>query len=537
MALALGLGVSSCKKSEEAPLANTVEATSQTQEIDKLAESKIAFVSRTEGQSAMNLNKPTASIKRYLAFIPKGYNADKSKKWPLVIYLHDAYAKGTNIDAVKKAPLPKLSVSGKKDYKFLVISPQLEYNPSSWVTSDLNTMLTELLSTYNIDPKKIAITGEGLGGNGTWTWAIEKPTLFAAIAPIGGWSNPGQAKAIKNVPVWAFHGSEDFQGARSMVEALKSLGVKLKFNKYNQKGSELGDQIYANSGVMGWMFNILQTIKSTSTGGAVVPPVTTKPSDDNVEPTKPAPAPEPSTPVVTPTPTPVPAPAPAPQNPVFIKQTEGQTAHNLDNPLSSIRQYLAYVPSGYNSQPNKKWPVVIYLHGVSERGTDINKIFWSYFCWKTQDRKYPYILITPQLLSSKSSWDPADLDKMLDEVSKKYNIDPDRIILNGYSLGGNGVWKWAEYNPGRFAGMVATSGWGIVPEAHKLTNLPIQAFHGDADPTVKPAGSINMVNAIKEAGGNKVKLTLYPGAGHLIFDKVFGSNDDVVNWMLAQRRK
>ncbi|MBE7175202.1 MAG: dienelactone hydrolase family protein [Mucilaginibacter polytrichastri] len=505
VAFAVSLLAASCEKSDNTTLAKAdLAVESAAEKIDKSAATK-AFVSRTEGQGSANLKSPTTSIKRYATFIPRGYNANSSKLWPVVIYLHDAGAKGTNINSVKNLTINKVANSSSKDYQFLIISPQLEYTPKTWVTADLNKMLTELIADYNIDPKLIAVTGEGLGGNGAWTWAIERPTLFSSVAPVGGWSNPGSAGAIKNVPVWAFNGSADYQGTKSMVSAYRGAGGTLKYTEYKKSGTALSDEVYSKSGVLGWMyFDIFE--KKMANGGAA------------------APAPTPSKPET-----------PA-NNGQFVQRTEGQTAHNLDNTLGSIRQYLAYVPAGYNSQPTKKWPLVIYLHGQSEKGNDINKIFWSYFCWRTMDRHYPYLLITPQLQSSQGSWNPADLDKMLDEVVKKYNVDPNRIIINGYSLGGNGAWKWAQYNPNRFAGMVATSGWGTPSEGYKLVNLPIQAFHGTADKSVNVSGSVNMINAIKQAGGTRAKLTTYPGEGHLIFDKVFGHDDNVVNWMLAQRK-
>lgn len=223
----------------------------------------------------------------------------------------------------------------------------------------------------------------------------------------------------------------------------------------------------------------------------------------------------------------------APGQPVqqFVQQNEGQTIHNLDNPLHTIRQYLAYVPEGYNAKPGTKWPVIVFLHGSAELGNDINTIFWTYFAWKTIDKKNPYILITPQLLPGNGEWSAADLDKMLDEILPKYNINPSKIVLTGYSLGAHGVWDWAEYNPARFAGIVPVAGWGDVSKAYLLKNMPVWAFHGDADNAVNVSGSVNMVNAIKNAGGVKANLTIYAGRGHDIHGITY-DNADVIKWML-----
>ncbi|MBE7175201.1 MAG: prolyl oligopeptidase family serine peptidase [Mucilaginibacter polytrichastri] len=220
---------------------------------------------------------------------------------------------------------------------------------------------------------------------------------------------------------------------------------------------------------------------------------------------------------------------------VFKKDTEGQTAHNLEKPTTSVTQYLAYLPKGYNDNPEKKWPVILYLHGSSELGNDINSIFWTYFAWKTMDKKYPYILITPQLRSGQTTWSSDDLVKVLQEVASKYSIDAERLVVTGYSLGATGAWKLAEYAPSIVAGLLPISGWGDVSKANTLKNVPIWAFHGDADQLVNPNFTINMIQAVREAGSTDAKLTIYPGKGHDVGALTY-DNPDVIQWMLNREK-
>lgn len=219
----------------------------------------------------------------------------------------------------------------------------------------------------------------------------------------------------------------------------------------------------------------------------------------------------------------------------FIRRTEGQRVYNLSTlKLKTIKQYLGYIPPGYNSQPTKKWPLVINLHGSSETGTDANKIFWTYFAWSTIDKKRPYILITPQLLTGNSAWSAADVDKLIATITPMFNVDPNRIVITGYSMGGHGAWDLAEYNPNRYAGVLAIAGWGNTANASRMKNLPAWAHHGDKDQYVKYANSVNMVNAINKTGGSG-SLKTYWGRDHFIHSTVYDDNN-VINWILARRR-
>lgn len=497
--VAVALFAISCEKTEKvsdnvAPVATAETAKYPT----KIAATKAGFITTTEGQSEQKLSNPTASIKQYLAYVPKGYNKYQTLKWPLVIYLHNANAKGTDLNRVRASALPKLADVANNDYQFVLISPQLEYNPSTWDPNDLNTMLAEVSAKYSIDPNLIVLTGEGLGGNGTWSWALQKPNLFTAIIPIGGWSVPGYAANLKNVPTWAFSSNVEPQSVQAMVNSLKSAGGNVKYTGYNDDEATTGAKVYSDPNVLKWATDLI--VQKVNQGSSAAP-----------------------------------EPAPVTPPPAFVQQTEGQVAHNMDNPTGSITQYLTYIPQGYNSQPNTKWPLVIYLHGNAELGTDINQIYWTYGAYKTIDRKYPWVQITPQLRSGNGGWNINDLNKLLDEVSAKYNIDPSRILISGYSLGGIATWAWAENNPQRFAGIVVESGNGDVSKAYLLKDMGVAAYHGAKDPVLPYQNAIDMVNAIKAAGGTKANVTIYPNGGHIIHTEMF-SDDNVANWMLAQHK-
>lgn len=232
---------------------------------------------------------------------------------------------------------------------------------------------------------------------------------------------------------------------------------------------------------------------------------------------------------------------------IMVTQANAQqTAKVTSNGIG----YLEYLPQGYNSNTNK-YPVVISLHGIKERGTtstDPAVIKQSVLTvanvglpkYVKYGQQYPFILISPQLKSSYGTW-PADyVMQVVNYVKKTLRIDESRIYLTGLSLGGYGVWKTAVAYPGVFAAIAPVcSGGNAVSQACNIAaeNLPTWAFHGDKDYTVSYQVSVKMVNAINACSPKPnplAKITIYPGMGHSIWDKVY-KESNVLNWMQSYR--
>ena len=119
-------------------------------------------------------------------------------------------------------------------------------------------------------------------------------------------------------------------------------------------------------------------------------------------------------------------------------------------------------------------------------------------------------------------------------MTAKYPIDPDRVYLTGLSMGGFGSWMLAMEHPGRFAAAVPICGGGDPRDVARIKDLPIWVFHGGKDPTVPLARSEAMVDALRKIGG-RVKLTVYPDAGHDSWTATY-ENEDLYAWLLQQRR-
>ena len=126
------------------------------------------------------------------------------------------------------------------------------------------------------------------------------------------------------------------------------------------------------------------------------------------------------------------------------------------------------------------------------------------------------------------------LAALLDQIETDYRIDPDRIYLTGLSMGGYGTWSLASHQPERFAAIAPICGGGDTAQAHKIADLPIWAFHGDADSVVALAKTQEMIDAVTEAGGTP-KFTIYPGVGHDSWTATY-NNPEFYEWLFAQQR-
>ena len=141
----------------------------------------------------------------------------------------------------------------------------------------------------------------------------------------------------------------------------------------------------------------------------------------------------------------------------------------------------------------------------------------------------PLLLVLISLLAG-----PKHGHALLDDVIRDYRVDQDRVYLTGASMGGTGTWTLASAHPGKFAAIVPVSSGGETGDINKLARMPIWAFHGAKDPTVKVTRIEATVAALR-AAGNDVKLTIYPDAVHDAWTQAYNT-PELYQRLLEQKR-
>ena len=224
----------------------------------------------------------------------------------------------------------------------------------------------------------------------------------------------------------------------------------------------------------------------------------------------------------------------------------GQTAQKFELKRSQVlsADYLLFLPDGYD--PAKRWPLILFLHGAGERGSDVWKVI-AHGPPKidTTATNFPFIVISPQCPAG-NVWSDDLLLTLLDYIEATYPVDPHRVYLTGLSMGGYGTWNLGLKYPDRFAAMAPICGGGetlpvILAKIYdpqkldQLKSLGVWAFHGGKDPVVPTDESAHMVNALKDAGCTDVKLTIYPDAEHDSWTQTY-ANPELFAWFLQHSR-
>jgi len=196
--------------------------------------------------------------------------------------------------------------------------------------------------------------------------------------------------------------------------------------------------------------------------------------------------------------------------------------------------YLLYLPKDYEESSNK-FPLLIFLHGSGERGTDLDKVkFHGPPKLISEGKEFPFIIVSPQCPEGRW-WQISELNFLLDELIAELKIDVNRIYLTGLSMGGYGTWAWAEYAPDRFAAIAPVCGGGNPLTISKIGKMPVWAFHGAKDLVVPVAESERLINKLKIVNPD-VKFTIYPEAGHDAWTETY-NNPELYEWFLNQSLK
>ena len=236
----------------------------------------------------------------------------------------------------------------------------------------------------------------------------------------------------------------------------------------------------------------------------------------------------------------------------FLKRS-----HTNKSISETLMPYRLCVPVGYDAK--QSYPLVLFLHGAGERGTDNNShltanrgaTLWAEFA--TQ-QKYPCFVLAPQCGENKqwvnTPWSKGSYGQdtipvseqlsmaldILDSLKREFHINPSKVYVTGISMGGYGTWDLITRFPSRFAAAIPVCGAGDPSKSSLLVKLPLRVFASTDDPVVPVTGSRNMVDAINALGQNNRTgfYTEYTNQGHSSWINAYNT-PDLVGWLFDSK--
>jgi predicted peptidase len=199
----------------------------------------------------------------YVVFVPLDYKGDRP--YPLILFLHGLGECGTDGKQVNVGLGPAI-VKREKTFPFITLFPQA-VKPTreifnTWLPDQPDgkralAMLDIVQKQYNVDPRRVYLTGLSMGGFGTWGLAAAYPERWAALAPVCGGGDPRQIEKVKHIPCWCFHGDKDdavpVKYSRQMIEALKAAGAQPNYDEYKDVGHNSWDRAYDTPELYEWL--------------------------------------------------------------------------------------------------------------------------------------------------------------------------------------------------------------------------------------------------------------------------------------------
>ena len=197
----------------------------------------------------------------YQLFVPPGAAAagkDGKARWPLVLFLHGSGERGSDVSRVKIHGPPRIA-DRDPNFPFILVSPLLPAD-ADWDIARLARLLAHVTRTLPVDPQRVYLSGLSRGGHAAWRWAAAEPGRFAAMAAVAGRGDPATACALKDLPVWAFHGDRDDvvppEGSFAMARAIRACGGrKSRLTIYPDLGHNAWDPAFDDPALYLWLLS------------------------------------------------------------------------------------------------------------------------------------------------------------------------------------------------------------------------------------------------------------------------------------------
>jgi len=216
---------------------------------------------------------------------------------------------------------------------------------------------------------------------------------------------------------------------------------------------------------------------------------------------------------------------------IFSQESKGSFATEIRKQV--VYSYMLHKPQLLQT----KKPLIVFLHGSGEKGTDLEKVKSHGPLKYVQNNKIDAFILAPQCPEDEY-WESESLHQLIQKIVKENNIDTSRIYLTGLSMGAWGAWNLAFAHPDTFAALVPICGFvDRVPmiENCKIAAIPTRIFHGLMDDVVDANYSVSIYKKLKPCSKD-IELTLFEDANHDSWTRVY-DNSKIYEWMLQQSKK
>jgi predicted peptidase len=215
------------------------------------------------------------------------------------------------------------------------------------------------------------------------------------------------------------------------------------------------------------------------------------------------------------------------------------SAQQMVKRLHAVQQqqinYLLYLPKQYHKHAKEGYPLILFLHGSGESGTDISRVkAHGLPAYLDTCKSFPAIVVSPQCTDSRQGWNRYMLYDLLHKMFSRYNVDTNRVYITGLSMGAKGCWDMLTYYPELFAAAVPVCGWGDDRMIRRAKNVAIRIYHGEEDDVVPASYSIKMYETLKSNNGN-VELVIYPKTKHDAWTRTY-QDKDMYSWLWKQKK-
>jgi predicted esterase len=190
----------------------------------------------------------------YLVHVPDG---NEAMKRPAIFLLHGSGGRSVSMESLARNAVITYA-KAHQDFPFAVVVPHCSgANDQGWQVPLLDDLYDEVVAKYQIDPDRVYVMGESMGGFGTLSWVAAHPDRFAAVVPVCGAGNPREVGQYREVPAWVFHGAKDpavpIRKSYEMVEALRQIHGRVRFTIYPDGGHVIWDDVYSAPELYAWM--------------------------------------------------------------------------------------------------------------------------------------------------------------------------------------------------------------------------------------------------------------------------------------------